>query len=330
MTNRRSAEALWYIGGGRAELRRETLPERREGEAVVRALYSGVSRGTESLVFSGRVPASEYERMRSPQMGGAFPFPVKHGYALVGEVEDGPADLVGRTVFALHPHQSRAVLPVEALIPVPESVPARRAVLAANMETALNATWDAGVLPAMRIAVVGAGVVGCLVARLCARLPGAAVTLVDVNPARADIARRLGVDFAMPGDVPHGRDLVFHASGRGEGLATAIEIAGQEASIVELSWYGEGKTETPLGGAFHARRLRIVSSQVGAVAPPMRARISHRERLAAALALLDDPALDCLLSETVPLADAPARLPKIFADASSVLCAVIAYPGTRP
>lgn len=327
MASRRSAQALWYVANGRAELRREPLREPAAGEALVRALYSGVSRGTESLVFAGRVPPSEYGRMRSPQMGGDFPFPVKHGYALVGGVEAGAAELVGKTVFALHPHQSAAVLAVDSVVVVPAGVPARRAVLAANMETALNAVWDAGVLPAMRVAVVGAGVVGCLVARLCARIAGVEVTLVDVNAQRAETAGRLGARFALPASASRDCDVVFHASATADGLATALDAAGDEASVVELSWYGDRTVAASLGGAFHSHRLHLIASQVGAVAPAMRARRSHRDRLTAALALLDDEALDCLLGETIPFAEAPARLPAILSGRSPALCAVLDYAG---
>jgi hypothetical protein len=321
------AQALWYVGPGRAEIRREAVPAAGSGEVDVRALHGAVSRGTERLVLSGRVPPSEYARMRGPHMGGAFPFPVKYGYATVGRVEAGPAGLAGRTVFALHPHQSRFVLPAAAVTPVPDEVPARRAVLAANMETALNAVWDAAPGPAGRIAVVGAGVVGALVAWLCGRTAGTQVTLVDVLASRAAVAERLGVAFALPAAALGDCDLVFHASASAAGLATALGLAGDEAMVIELSWYGAGDVPVPLGGAFHSRRLRLVSSQVGKVAPSHRADWTPARRLAAALALLADPALDALLAPAVAFADLPRQLPKLLASDSDVLCPMIDYAG---
>jgi NADPH:quinone reductase-like Zn-dependent oxidoreductase len=321
------AHALWYVGPGRAEIRGEAVPAPASGEVEVRALHGAVSRGTERLVLAGRVPPSEYARMRGPHMGGAFPFPVKYGYATVGRVEAGPEGLAGRTVFALHPHQSRFILPAGAVTPVPDEVPARRAVLAANMETALNATWDAAPGPAGRIAVVGAGVVGALVAWLCGRTAGTHVTLVDVLESRAALARRLGVDFALPAAAPRDCDLVFHASASAAGLATALGLAGDEATVIELSWYGDGDVAVPLGGAFHSRRLRLVSSQVGKVAPSHRAEWTPARRLGAALDLLADPALDVLLALAVPFADLPRRLPDLLAPESEVLCPVIDYAG---
>jgi threonine dehydrogenase-like Zn-dependent dehydrogenase len=323
-----NAQALWYTAPGRAEIRSEPLPAGlAPGEVRVEALYGGISRGTERLVFTGRVPASEYGRMRAPFMFGDFPFPVKYGYATVGRVVAGAAIPAGRTVFGLHPHQTAFVVPAERVTLVPADVPPARAVLAANMETALNAIWDAAPGPADRIAVVGAGVVGCLCAYLAARLPGAAVTLIDIDGRRAAVAAGLGAGFAQPDAAPEDCDLVIHASASAAGLATALRLAGAEAKVVELSWYGEGDVAVPLGGAFHSRRLQLVSSQVGQVAPSHRPRWSHARRLAAALALLADPALDALIAPAVAFGDLPAALPRILTGPDGVLCQLIRYPG---
>jgi NADPH:quinone reductase-like Zn-dependent oxidoreductase len=320
------AQALWYVGPGRADIRTEALVPPGVGEVRVRALVSAISRGTERLVFSGGVPKSEYQRMRAPSMGGSFPFPVKYGYAMVGRVEEGSAALREKLVFALHPHQTVFNLAEKDVVPVPDGMPAERAALAANMETALNATWDGAADRASRIAVVGAGVLGLLVARLCARLPGVAVTVVDIEPARADVAQKLGVDFAAPAAAPTDCDLVVHTSASEEGLATALRLAGFEATVLELSWYGAKEIKVPLGGAFHSQRLKLVSSQVGHVAPSHRAGWTHRRRLEAALKLLDDPALDALLAPPVAFADLPARLPDILNPVSGALCQLIRYP----
>ena len=322
-----SIQALWYMAAGRAELRPESVGEPAPGGVRVRALFGAISRGTERLVFRGAVPASQYDRMRAPHMAGAFPFPVKYGYATVGRVEAGPPALTGRLVFALHPHQSVFTLAAEEVAVLPEQVPPARAVLAANMETALNAVWDAAPAPADRIAVVGGGVMGLLVARLCSRMPGTEVTVVDVASARAALAQALGARFAEPAAAPEGCDLVFHASATAAGLATALRIAGQEATVAELSWYGAGEVAAPLGEAFHSRRLRLVSSQVGEVAPSHRPRWSRGQRLAAALELLADPALDNLLAPATPFAELPARLADLLGGADA-RCPLIRYSAT--
>lgn len=319
------AQALWYSRPGHAEIRREALAPPGADEVRVRALCGAISRGTEALVLAGRVPESEFERMRAPFMAGQFPFPVKYGYATVGRIEGGTDALRGRTVFTLHPHQDLFNVPAGAAILLPENLPPQRAVLAANMETALNAVWDAAPGPADRIAVVGAGVVGSLVAYLCGRFPGAEVTLVDVNPARAELARALGVGFAGPETAKGDCDLVVHATGNPAGLGTALALAGEEATVLEMSWYGDAPVTAPLGGAFHSRRLRLVSSQVGRIAPSHRPRWTHGRRLAAALALLADARLDALLAPAISFQDLPRRLPGILDARSGILCQLITY-----
>jgi hypothetical protein len=323
---RENAEALWYVGPGQAEIRAEKLAPLNFGHVRVRALHGALSRGTEALVLAGRVPESEFERMRAPFMGGAFPFPVKYGYATVGRVELGPEHLTGRTVFVLHPHQTLFDVPAESAVPVPDGVPPRRAILAANMETAINAVWDAAPGPGQRIAIVGAGVVGALVAFALRRLADASnVTLVDVNPSRAELAQALGANFSPPDAAPADCDLVIHTSATPAGLATALNLAADEATVLELSWYGAGTVPVPLGGAFHSRRLRLVSSQVGRIAPSHRKDWTPRSRLELALKLAAAPELERLLEPGIAFRDLPARLPAILAPLSGVLCQPIDY-----
>lgn len=319
-----TSEALWYVAAGRAEIRPQPLDALRPGGVRVRALFSAVSRGTERLVAAGRVPPSEYQRMRAPFMGGDFPFPVKYGYACVGRAETGP--LAGRLVFALHPHQTLFDVPEASALAVPDGVPPQRAVLAANMETALNAVWDAAAGPGDRIGVIGAGVTGALVAWLCGGLAGAEVTLIDVDPSRAALAAALGVGFALPDAAPRDCDMVFHASATQMGLASAIDMAGNEAAVIELSWYGAESIQVPLGAAFHSRRLRFISSQVGQVAPSHRPRWSTRRRLEKALGLLADQRLDALLAPAIDFHDLPARLSAILSASGGPPCPLIRYP----
>lgn len=312
------ARAFWTIAPGRGEVRAEALAPPASGEVLVETLFSGVSRGTERLVFEGRVPQTEFARMRAPRQSGDFPFPVKYGYAAVGRLAG-----TGEHVFVLHPHQDRFKVPGDAALPLPGDLPPARAVLAANMETALNALWDSGAGPGERINVIGAGAVGCLVAFLAGRMPGTATTLVDIDPGREALARALGVGFALPDAVPTGADVVFHASASAAGLATALQSAGDEASVVELSWYGDGTVAAPLGGAFHSQRLRLISSQVGRVSPGRRPRWPYRRRLAKALELLRDDRLDALLSPPVPFPELPARMAELLAGPDP--CPLIAY-----
>lgn len=317
-----SAQALWTIGPGQVELRPAEPGPLSDGAARVRALVSGISRGTESLVFHGRVPASEWARMRCPLQEGQFPFPVKYGYAMVGRVEAGPAELIGRRVFCLHPHQTRFNAPSEALVPVPRGVSVERAALAPQMETALNANWDAGLKTGERVAVVGGGVIGLLTAWLAARM--AEVTVVDVNPARRALAESLGLNFALADAAPTGCRTVFHASGAAAGLNLALSMCAFEGQVIELSWYGDTPVAVDLGGAFHSQRLAIRASQVGTVAPSSRKSWSYRRRLSKALSLCRDPRLDALVRSQTPFADLPSRMGAILADPDT-LCHLIRY-----
>ena len=185
--------------------------------------------------------------------------------------------------------------------------------------------WDAPVLVGDRVVVVGAGAVGCLVGWLAGRVSGAEVTLVDVNPARAEVAAALGVAFAVPDFAPNEADLVVHASGSQSGLELALNLAGFEATVLEMSWYGDASVALPLGGAFHARRLTVRSSQVGHVAGAKRARWDTRRRMALALSLLDEPALDVLITGESAFDDLPAVLPQLVARGDGTLCHRIRY-----
>jgi 2-desacetyl-2-hydroxyethyl bacteriochlorophyllide A dehydrogenase len=318
-------QALWSVGPGRMALRSATVPAPGPGEVCVAARFSGVSPGTERLVLSGKVPESEWSRMRAPFQEGDFPFPVKYGYAGVGEIVAGDPDRLGETVFVLYPHQSLYCVPAEAALPLPEGVPAARGILAANMETALNGLWDGNASPGDHIAVVGGGIIGLLVAHLAARIPGTKVTVVDVDPAREIRARALGAGFATPETAPQDQDLVFHASGHPAGLDTALSLAGLEARVVEMSWYGTAPVTATLGGAFHSRRLTLRSSQVGRVPADRQARWSYGRRLSTALSLLREPALDALISPPVALTEAPERIPALLGPEGGGLMPLISY-----
>jgi threonine dehydrogenase-like Zn-dependent dehydrogenase len=323
--DRRGAAAFWLREPGCGEIRPVRLPEPGPGDVVVRTLRSGISRGTETLVYRGGVPDDEAIRMRAPFQEGEFPGPVKYGYLNVGAVEEGPAELRGRTVFCLYPHQTAYVVPAAAVSVVPGDVPAARAVLAGTLETAVNALWDAAPAVGDHVAVVGGGMVGCCVARLLRRYPAVRVTLVDVDPGRADIAAALGVDFALPEDAPSELDLVVHTSATSAGLQRSLELLGAEGVVVDLSWYGETEVRLSLGGAFHSRRLTIRSSQVGSLSPSRAPRRTAADRLALALELLRDPAFDVLLTGESHFDELPDVMARLADGRLPALCHSITY-----
>ena len=319
-----TATAFWVSGRGSGWVEEQSVPEPGPGEVRVRTLWSAVSRGTEALVFRGEVPADQHRRMRAPFQEGDFPGPVKYGYLSVGVVEAGVTDLLGRTVFCLYPHQTSYVVPADEVDLVPDDVPARRAVLTGPVETAVNALWDVPPKIGDRIAVVGAGLIGCCLARLLGQVPGVEVTLVDVDPARAEVAERLGVGFASPAEAPSELDVVFHASGRPEGLTLALSLLGDDGVVTELSWYGDIEVPLPLGGDFHARRLSIRGSQVGTVSPTRRGW-THGRRRRLALDLLRDDTFDGLLTGTSTLEDLPDLMARIAGGNHDGLCHTIRY-----
>jgi NADPH:quinone reductase-like Zn-dependent oxidoreductase len=322
-----SAHAFWLRSPGEGEIRPAVLDDPGPDEVLVRTVCSGVSRGTETLVFRGAVPPDQHAAMRVPFQEGDFPGPVKYGYLSVGTVERGPAELRGRTVFCLYPHQSAYVVPASAVSVVPEGVPAARAVLAGTVETAVNALWDAAPLLGDRVAVVGAGMVGCCVARLLGAFPATEVTLVDVDPGRAEVAAALGVDFALPADAPGDRDLVVHAGATAAGLRRSLELLAPERTVLDLSWYGDEEVRLPLGGAFHSRRLGIRASQVGTVSPARAGTRTTAERLALALELLRDSAFDALISGRSDFRELPEAMARLADGRLPALCHTITYEG---
>jgi threonine dehydrogenase-like Zn-dependent dehydrogenase len=319
------AYAFWLSAPGRGEIRPVTLPDPGPDDVVVRTIVSGISRGSETLVFRGGVPPNQYATMRAPFQEGDFPGPVKYGYLSVGAVEHGPPELCGRTVFCLYPHQTAYVVPAGAVTVVPECVPPARAVLTGAVETAVNVLWDAAPLVGDRVAVVGAGMLGCCVARLLSRFPAVEVTLVDVDPSRAEVAAALDVDFALPTDAADGRDLVVHASATSDGLQRSLDLLASEGTVIDLSWYGDSEIRLLLGGAFHTRRLAIRASQVSTLSPARRGSRTNSDRLALALDLLNDPAFDVLVSGKSRFAELPNVMAQLAAGTRSALCHTITY-----
>ena len=324
---RAEAHAFWVRSPGCGEIRPVTLPEPRPDEVMVRTLRSGVSRGTETRVFRGAVSPDQYVSMRAPHQEGDLPGPVKYGYLNVGVVEQGPPDLRGRMVFCLYPHQTAYVVPAGAVTIVPEGIPPARAVLAGTVETAVNALWDAGPMLGDRVTVVGAGMVGCCVARLLGRFPAMEVTLVDVDPGRAEVAAALGVGFALPADATGDRDIVVHTTATSAGLQRSLELLAAEGTVIDLSWYGDGEVRLSLGGAFHTGRLAIRSSQVSTLSPARGGRRTTTDRLALALELLRDEALDALITGQSPFDELPDVMAGLATGSLSALCHTITYDG---
>jgi 2-desacetyl-2-hydroxyethyl bacteriochlorophyllide A dehydrogenase len=324
-----TTRAYWVEAAGRGALRSEPAREPGPGEVVLRAAFSGISPGTERLVGLGRVPAASAAAMACPGMSGSFALPVSYGYSLAGVVEGGP--LHGRAAHVMHPHHERAVVAGDRLVLLPDAVSTPRATLLPNLETALNATWDAELAGDEPVAVVGAGAVGLLVAFVLGATHRGAVTLVDADAERRRRAAELGWVRTVVAGEELPRDhfaVVFHASGSAAGLQLALDALGFEGRVLELSWYGDQPVTLELGGRFHWQRQRIVASQVGTIAPRHRAA-GRAARTAAVLLLLADARLDALLDAPVPFDALPAFFAGLYRGEPVPPCPLVAYPGRR-
>jgi threonine dehydrogenase-like Zn-dependent dehydrogenase len=316
-----TARALWIEAAGRAVLREETLPAPRDGWCRVEALYSAVSPGTERLVASGRVPAEVAEIMRCPYMEGAFPFPVKYGYSLVGRVTDGP--LAGKIVHLLHPHQERMQVRVSDLRVVPGDVPPERATLAANLETAVTALWDGRVTAGERVLVIGFGIVGSLVARLVSAIPGVELDVVERDPAKRALASTLG--FTARETPRDDYDVAFGASGSAAEVQLAIDAVGNEGRVIELSWLGLQSAAILLGGSFHSGRKQLIASQVSQIPPSLRGRWDYARRTQLVFSLLRDPVFDQHITRQVAFEELPDFIADLCATPSAGLSVTVRY-----
>ncbi|GFZ81618.1 dehydrogenase [Nesterenkonia alkaliphila] len=298
------AHEFWIEAPYSARVRETALPEPGAEEVLIETEFSALSPGTETLIYRGEVPETVTALMAAPQQLGELPCPVSHGYLNVGRVSRGPQELLGQRVFTLAGHRSHVVVPGADCHPVPEGMPSERALLAGIAEVGLNAVWESQVTLGDRVAVVGAGLVGLVTALLLQRLSPARLQVLETAPGRRRRAQQLGLDAVSPEAAEADNDAVLHTSATALGLARALEITGDDAVLVEMSWYGAAEPQVPLGADFHARRLRLISSQVGQVAAPRRLRRSRSSRLAAALNLLDER-FDALVTGSSPLEQLP-------------------------
>lgn len=299
-----SSRQYWTEAAHTGALREVPVPQPAPGELLIETLHSGISRGTESLVHRGEVPAAITELMQAPFQLGALPFPVSHGYLNVGVVRQGRSELIGQTVFTLAGHREHVVVPEAAAHVLPEGCPPQRALFAGIGEVGLNGLWEGPVMIGDRVAVVGGGLIGLTTALLASKMALQRLQVVEVDAERRTFIRDLGLDAVAPEQADLDNDVVLHSSSSSAGLATSLRLAGDDAVIVEQSWYGTGDQQVPLGADFHARRLRIVATQVGQVPGPRRMRRTRGQRLATALSMLDSR-FDRLISGRSPLAQLP-------------------------
>ena len=307
--------SVWFPRAREVEIRDETVGRPGPGEVRIHAIASGLSHGTEMLVFRGEVPTDL--ALDLPTLAGSYAFPIKFGYASVGRVVETGAGVTelapGDHVFVHHPHQQEYVVRAAAAVRLPKRLPPELGVFLANCETALNVVLDAHPYLGDEVAVFGQGVVGLLVTQLMERA-GAAVTAVEPIAVRRELALRGGAEDAVTPEAAaariatrtngRGADVVIEASGNGGALQLAIDAAAFQASVVVCSWYGSKPVSLDLGSRFHRQRLRLVSSQVSRLDPALAPRWDRQRRLDTALALLEELVLGPLISHRIPFAKA--------------------------
>lgn len=314
----RKVKALWHLSEDQSSIQETDIKEI-EDLVSVNTAYSMISLGTERLVAMGQVPHQLYQQMNVPYMEGSFVFPIKYGYSLTGQLEDG------RGVHLMHPHQNYCLVQSQDITTLPETIPLKRATLIANLETALNAVWDGNVQLGDHVLVVGFGLVGSLVARLIDRMPATKVVVADTNPKKVELASSLGFKAVHPAEISDTFDLAYNVSASGAGLQAAIDAVGFEGKIIELSWYGNRNTVLELGGAFHNERKQLISSQVSNLPPFKRGRWDYKRRKEVVIDLLVDPIFDSHITQEIPLEELPDFFNELRYGTSQALGVVVTY-----
>jgi len=316
-------QALWHINPVSSDILRSE-PEIQKNQCLLQSKYSLISVGTERTVSMGKVPVDLHDSMAVPYMKGAFSFPVKYGYSLVGKVLKGPSEWMGRNVHLMHPHQDYCYSNLSDLFILPPTIPLKRATLISNMETAVNAIWDSQVSIGDRVVVVGFGLIGSLVALIVRQIPGVEVQVVEIDKSRQQVARSLGFGVSDSCKKNH-FDMAFHASGSATGLQNAIDAVGLEGPIIELSWYGNRKVDISLGTTFHSLRKQLISSQVSFIPSTKQSGWDFKRRKKTVLNLLHNPVFDHLLDTEVPFKESPSVFEKIRNNDWEPLTCVVKY-----
>jgi threonine dehydrogenase-like Zn-dependent dehydrogenase len=292
-------KALWHLSRSKSVLQQDELPLLHN--TIVQSLYSLISAGTEKLVAKGFVPEKLHGTMTVPYMQGTLGLPVKYGYSLTGKIVESEVFEKDALVHIMHPHQDIICVDAKHCMLIPDYIPVKRATLVANMETVINAIWDADLQKGTSVLVAGYGTIGALLARICKTQFDCNVYLIEKNENRAILLERHGYRLATENDILY--DVAFNCTANETALQYCIDHVGEEGSVIELSWYGDKKVSLSLGESFHTMRKKIISSQVSSIPKAKRASWNYENRKQLAFSYLNDAFFDELITNEIPFAE---------------------------
>jgi len=317
--------SLWHLSDSQSVIKENTAQNPSPSFLKIQSHFSLISTGTERLVACGEVPGSVHDDMKVPYMEGAFPFPIKYGYSLVGKVITEGHSMTGKLVHAMHPHQDFCLINESDLFEIHSNIPAQRATLASNLETALTAVWDAQVNIGDRVLIVGFGLIGSLIARLLSFIPAIYFQIIEIDKERIQHAEKLGFPVSAILRKHSKFDIAFHTSATAEGLQTCIDGVGLEGKIIELSWYGKKPVKINMGGSFHSQRKQIISSQVGKLPSKYNARWDMKRRKKVVFELLENALFDQQITHFIKFVDTPTFFADLRAGKAKGLAYCIEY-----
>ena len=315
------SQSLWLIKKNKPKILSKDIYYKKNNKTVlVKTLYSGISKGTENLVARGKIHKSQFKIMRCPFQDGNFSFPIKYGYINIGEIIDGPISLTGKKIFTLFPHQTVFEISTKNINLI-KNKNAKKYLLTANMETAVNIFWDSQAKKNDRILIVGLGSVGLLTAYFFKLKGYKNLYVSDVNLSKKSIAKKLNLNFIHYNKI-NNLDCIINTTSNYDVLNNSFTKLNLDGKIIEASWYGEKVGKLNLGNEFHSKRLRIISSQVSNIPLHMQKKHNYRSRLKIAINALNDDKLLLLINSVSKFENLEKNYISILKDKNIIIHAI--------
>ena len=303
--------ALWHLNTEKSIIKPGHLPRINSNQVLIESRYSLISAGTEKSIAQGFISEKHQPFMQVPYMDGSFSLPIKYGYSVVGKVIS-EGKYLDRRVHLMHPHQSLIVADIGNVYFISDQLYYSKAALLSNMETIVNAIWDAEISNNEEVLICGFGGIGFLLAETIRMLKSAVVTILDTDDARISLAHKRGFETMMLNDLRREHfATAFNCSGTYGGLNNCIKAVGFEGKVIELSWYGDEMGLVDLGGSFHFNRKKIISSQVSNIPLGKKETWTFVKRKKYAEEVLNQLDLSSYGVNRIPFAEAPQFFEKL-------------------